>query len=285
MGRRRTQFDWAGQPAATRRLRALFFHHTRAEIAEILSREFRWSFTAAAIKSRGSVIGLVSVGRLPCVWTPEADARLRRLVKTHTYDECAKILNDEGYNFSARAIKSHVFVLGIRRPENVGQFQPGHTSGCVKRPGWRNSTSFAQRPQATREDYRRGNLPMNVVPLGTVKVRESPRKGKPVMYVKIDAPNPYTNAWGAWVQLSRHTWKQAHGPIPSGHVIMYLDGDTLNCDLDNLVMLTRGELAVLNKHYGAEMDQAQASKSRELQVAVVNLARVHRATHRRKKEL
>ena len=284
MRRRRDQFNWAGRPAATKRLEALFAYHTFQEIADILSREFRWSFTASAIKSRSRILGLVSVGRLPYKWTPEADARLLELARQHTYKVCAKILNDEGFDTSIKGVRGRARMLGIRRYENVGRFRSGHTANLgVKRPGFRNAGTFCPRGPVSRDDYRRGTLPVNVDPLGTINIREG-RKGKAArVYIKVDAPNPHAPAWGAWVSLARYTWEQAHGAIRPGHAIIHLDGDPLNCGLDNLMMLARGELGVLNRIFGAEMDQAQASKSRELQVAVVNLARVYRAAHRRKK--
>ena len=38
----------------------------------------------------------------------------------------------------------------------------------------------------------------------------------------------------------RWVWEQAHGPIPAGHVLVFLDGDKTNCSLDNLTVLPRG---------------------------------------------
>ena len=38
----------------------------------------------------------------------------------------------------------------------------------------------------------------------------------------------------------RWVWEQAHGPIPAGHVLVFLDGDRTNCSLDNLTVLPRG---------------------------------------------
>ena len=38
----------------------------------------------------------------------------------------------------------------------------------------------------------------------------------------------------------RWVWEQAHGPIPAGHVLVFLDGDKTNCNLDNLMVLPRG---------------------------------------------
>jgi hypothetical protein len=38
--------------------------------------------------------------------------------------------------------------------------------------------------------------------------------------------------------------------VPDGHVVIFLDSDVDNFALDNLVLVTRGELAIMNKLHG-----------------------------------
>ena len=37
-------------------------------------------------------------------------------------------------------------------------------------------------------------------------------------------------------------WKQANGPVPDGHNIVFRDGDTQNCVLENLECISNAEL-------------------------------------------
>ena len=39
----------------------------------------------------------------------------------------------------------------------------------------------------------------------------------------------------------RYIWEQAHGPIPKGMNIQFKDGDTTNCVLDNLYLISRAK--------------------------------------------
>jgi hypothetical protein len=41
--------------------------------------------------------------------------------------------------------------------------------------------------------------------------------------------------------------EQLHGPIPPGFCVAIRDGDPLNCDPDNLMLISRPELLLLNK--------------------------------------
>jgi hypothetical protein len=48
---------------------------------------------------------------------------------------------------------------------------------------------------------------------------------------------------------SKHTliWEKARGRVPEGHVIIFADGNRLNASLGNLLMVSRRELAVMNR--------------------------------------
>lgn len=43
------------------------------------------------------------------------------------------------------------------------------------------------------------------------------------------------------VLLHHAIWEEVHGPIPSGHVLRFKDGNSANCALDNLELLSRSE--------------------------------------------
>ena len=41
-------------------------------------------------------------------------------------------------------------------------------------------------------------------------------------------------------------WEEAHGPVPKGMMIYFKDGDRTNCELENLMLVERRLIAVLN---------------------------------------
>lgn len=51
-----------------------------------------------------------------------------------------------------------------------------------------------------------------------------------------------------WKSLHHHIYEQAYGPVPEGYVIKFLDGNKENLALDNLAIVSRAELAVINRH-------------------------------------
>jgi hypothetical protein len=42
-------------------------------------------------------------------------------------------------------------------------------------------------------------------------------------------------------------YRKEVGDIPNGHVIMFADGNRLNVSVDNLIPVTRSQLAIINK--------------------------------------
>jgi hypothetical protein len=75
--------------------------------------------------------------------------------------------------------------------------------------------------------------------------------------VKIEGPKI------AWVSKCRVVWEKANGPIPEGHAIMFADGNKSNFDLDNLILVSRNELAVMNhlRLVHANKDLTKAGKA------------------------
>ena len=121
-----------------------------------------------------------------------------------------------GRNRLGQFVRGHrlQYPRGPVRP-NSGQFQPG----CLPVP------SRQRRPGDTYLDHRSGET-----------------------FVCVGAANPYFPHRPHHFKPRRLvSWEAAHGPAPRGCVVMRIDGDRTHDDLDNLVLIRRGALAVLNR--------------------------------------
>jgi hypothetical protein len=98
--------------------------------------------------------------------------------------------------------------------------------------------------QRNRTTFKKGNIPANVVPLGTERI--DTRDGS--ILIKIKEKNPYTGAPTRFKHKSVVVWERANGPVPKDMAIIFKDGDKTNCNLDNLVLVTKAELLRLNQH-------------------------------------
>ena len=60
-------------------------------------------------------------------------------------------------------------------------------------------------------------------------------------YVEIKIPG-----YKSWKLKHRWVWEQHNGKIPDNHVVIHKDGDVTNNDIDNLMLISRAVLAVIN---------------------------------------
>jgi len=87
--------------------------------------------------------------------------------------------------------------------------------------------------------FKPGNLPHNSYPQnGVISVRYHNRDGRSYKYIKLEM--------GKWMLYNRYIWFQHYGPIPEGYIIIHKDKDSMNCEMDNLMMITRAEHARRN---------------------------------------
>lgn len=99
--------------------------------------------------------------------------------------------------------------------------------------------------RSLKTEFYKGHLPYNYKPIGCITYRKNPG----YMFIKVAEKSP-------WKLLQRQVWEENNGPIPKGSRIWFLDGDTKNCDIDNLVLVTETEAAFIcrSKLWGKDPD-------------------------------
>ena len=172
-------------------------------------------------------------------------------IKTKWPDGMYEFVRDNSYGVDSVTLAEMVnekFGIGIS-PHNMGAYCQRHG---IKRgiTGWfqkgnapankgRKQSEYCS-PEALERSrqtqFKKGQRAANELPLGTVAVHEG-RK----MY-KVSMTGPYNERWKLY---NRIVWEQHHGPIPDGMQILFKDGDCLNCDIDNLMLITKAEKAVM----------------------------------------
>ena len=83
--------------------------------------------------------------------------------------------------------------------------------------------------------FKKGHIPKNYRPIGSERITKDG-----YIEVKIADPNK-------WKLKHRVIWEQAKGKVPHGYAIIFKDGNKLNTDIDNLMLVSRKVLAVMNK--------------------------------------
>jgi hypothetical protein len=93
--------------------------------------------------------------------------------------------------------------------------------------------------------------------------------------VKVTDTAPAGSSRRDWRAVHHLTWEAAHGPVPPGHAVIFVDGNRDNClDAGNLECIPLSVLAVLNKKRFSSL------RDPELRRAAIATARVFGAAHR-----
>lgn len=184
---------------------------------------------------------------------------LREAYAEHDYRECADLLNARyGTAFTAEQVHNQISDSQRRR------HRPMHCGRTGR--------------------FEKGLVPINTLEPGTEVVRRFGHRGgkerDPQLCVVLDEPNPWTGTKHYVKRKAIVVWEKAHGPVPKDVSIVQVDGDWRNCDLDNLMALTRAELGVFNRHFdpGSLVGDGEARK------AALLAARVKTAAHRRERQ-
>ena len=185
-------------------------------------------------------------------WTDEEIAHLRDMYPDHNTEDVAIVL---GRTTSAVVQKARH--LGIkksaefmvrekRRIAKAGEstrFKKGQTP-------WNACTGgiAGKHPNSRKIQFKKGHLPKNTLRDGAITIRIDNR-GVPQKMIRISP--------GKWVYLSRCNYEKFVGPIPKGHVIRFLDGDTMNCEPSNLECVSRRLNMLINSKHGYTREQAE----------------------------
>lgn len=121
--------------------------------------------------------------------------------------------------------RNHLALWGIE----AGQFKKGHpsTKGI--------KMSAEQYRKCAKTMFKKGNRPQTAVPVGTIVTTTVKAGNGNEQYYKKKIAEP-----NRWKLLHRLVWEEHNGPIPKNHVITFLDGNWQNCDISNLMCISRG---------------------------------------------
>lgn len=168
-------------------------------------------------------------------WTDEEKEYIRGYVSSHTWKETTEEFNQRfECNLTVEAVKAAGDRYGIRTGR-TGKYSKGHVP---RNKGKEMSQDVYIKCAPTM--FKKGSLPVNHKPVGTVSIRNNYKRGQKYVYEKVAEPN-------IWRMKHVLEWERHNGPIPKGKIIIFADGNTLNTDINNLLMISRSQNAVMNR--------------------------------------
>lgn len=163
---------------------------------------------------------------------------------------------------SERAINARAHILGLRKsPEfaehqrRKGQFKKGDIPFNKGKP-MRYWMSEEAQERSAKGRFKPGEV-RDDNPLLRPLLYECVRvnHGTKYIYIKVEHGK-------RMIPKQRRVWQQAHGPIPKGYCIQFKDGNTLNCSLDNLYIISRSRQLVMNRHVNQSPERLAEIKAK-----------------------
>lgn len=216
---KRTLSKWT--PAEYDYLRSHYRTQNNVQLAQALGR------AKQAVITRLYKLGLIRGLRKG--WSLSEDEYLRAHYRTQNNRELGNALGR-----TVSAVTNRIKNLGLRRSlalrnklKSATQFPKGHVPFNKGRKGIHLSRET---------EFKKGHLPANTQYDGCVTVRV--HKGTPMKWIRL--------AQSQWLPLHHHKWIQKHGAIPPRHIIAFKNGNTLDCRMRNLRLMSKGENARRN---------------------------------------
>lgn len=123
---------------------------------------------------------------------------------------------------------------GARHPRAIAtQFQPGLTP-------WNKGSHYAAGGRSAETRFKPGAVPPNYKPVGSERVCDGYLQRK-----LTDTGYPPRD----WVPVHHIVWREAGREIPTAHALVFRDGNRRNFAIDNLELVSRGDLMRRNTRH------------------------------------
>jgi hypothetical protein len=173
--------------------------------------------------------------RTKAIWSPEQLNFVRQNYSRMTTSQMAEALGK-----TKSAVKNRINILGLSLPENLREARKKAHSFKKGNTAWNKGMKGLQiGGQATQ--FKKGHIPHNARTDGEIVLRFHKRENRLLKMLKVAGKR-------CLVWLHRYVWEQANGPIPKGYLIVFKDGNTLNCELANLELMSMADNASRNRN-------------------------------------
>ncbi len=217
----------------------------------------RLGVTKLAVKSRAKVLQLKRKIHPRAVWTKQQLDYLREhYADMHSRDIADAVrhpvscVHQAARKMGLKKSKEYLAQWGHLVANSEGcklhQFKKGQPS---KNKGKRLEDCMS--PESIKRfkaaQFKPGNLPHNAKPVGYERIE---KQGGHV-YVKVEGKR-------RMVLKHRYVWEQHNGPVPKGWVVAFKDGNRLNCDIENLYIMSRADNC--KRCMAGESEEAKAQR-------------------------
>lgn len=153
------------------------------------------------------------------------------------------------------------------------RFRLGQTS-MNKGRSWAEWMPEDSAEKSRRTCFKKGDIPPNYMPIGSTTVRDG------YTLIKVRDHHGVKN----WEFLHKVVWEKAHGPIPKGYRIVFINGNRSDCSLENLRCVSKAVTCIANSKFGLTDDATineMILKAAELKIKIADAEKIVNDKERR----
>ncbi len=163
------------------------------------------------------------------IWNDEEKEYLKKITSGHHYAEIQKMINKKfDLNLTINQIKGAIsrYKLNTGFTGHLPKGNIPHNKGM--------KGIYAKGSEKTW--FKKGQIPFNHKPVGSERITKDG-------YIEIKIAE--SNKWRL-----KHLviWEKKNGKVPKGYAIVFSDRDKTNLNIDNLILVTRHQLLIMNKN-------------------------------------
>ena len=162
------------------------------------------------------------------IWSDEEKQYLAEITPGRGYKEIQSMMSCKfGFDYTHHQIKGAI-TRNKLNTGRTGRFEKGHAT-------WNKGTKGLTKANVT--SFKKGQKPHNYKPLGSERITKDG-------YCEVKV----SDTGRRWRPKHVLIYEKHHGKVPKGSAVIFLDGNKRNFDIDNLYLVTRSQLAMLNKN-------------------------------------
>ena len=162
------------------------------------------------------------------IWSDEEKQYLAEITPGRGYKEIQSMMSCKfGFDYAHHQIKGAI-TRNKLNTGRTGRFEKGHAT-------WNKGTKGLTKANVT--SFKKGQKSHNYKPVGSERITKDG-------YCEIEV----SDTGRRWRPKHVLIYEKHHGKVPKGSAVIFLDGDKRNFDIDNLYLVTRSQLAMLNKN-------------------------------------
>lgn len=213
------------------------------------------------------------------ITTPEMDAFILEHYHGIGPNAMSDLVNEAfGTNFTKEQMKSYYSRNHLNSGLD-GRFRKGQEPPN-KGKTWDDFMPPISQEKSRATTFKPGHIPHNGgAPVGTIRVRHNhkDRGGKPYTWQKVAEPN-------VWKMKHVLEWEEHNGPVPKEYMVTFANGDTLNWHIDNLILESRAQHAVKNRHHLRGYDKESAEAYNRIADMKMAISKAKKKRNKRRKK-